>query len=438
MAGAMRLGELAHLMEIAPHRRRRAAPTRRAVRRAGHRSRPHRLRARSRCAKGETDTRSPWLAAGIAKPLRRAGAAAAHGARRHARCRSRRRAPQAARRPRAERGAGRRERRARAMLRVRADIDRPAGQRGRRGRDRARARRRRAAHAEGATCSSSPTASSACAARCARSRSRPRAQIQSRMSTVQRRRTEGFDPLEFDRYTRFQELTRFARRRRQRRLDRPAVAAEEPRRRRRRAARAGAAVARRAAAAVRDPHGAVRQPVRAPLPHPAADREASSTSGPTSKSAARRSSSTARCWKSSSARSSTCCATRSTTASRSRERASRPASPKPARSRSTVRQVGNEIAIELADDGAGLDFERVREKARRAGPARRRRRADRCAARRVHVRIRASRTAAEVTQISGRGVGMDVVRNEITALGGRVEVRHAAGQRHHVQPVTCR
>ena len=64
-----------------------------------------------------------------------------------------------------------------------------------------------------------------------------------------------------------------ARRRRQRRVDGAAGAAEEPRRRRRRAARAGAAVARSAAAAVRDPHRAVRQPVRAPVPDPALDRE---------------------------------------------------------------------------------------------------------------------------------------------------------------------
>ena len=34
-----------------------------------------------------------------------------------------------------------------------------------------------------------------------------------------------------------------------------------------------------------------------------------------------------------------------------------------------------------------------------------------------------------MTQISGRGIGMDVVRNEIIALGGRVDVAHAAGQR---------
>ena len=52
----------------------------------------------------------------------------------------------------------------------------------------------------------------------------------------------------------------------------------------------------------------------------------------------------------------------------------------------TVRQVGNEIAIELADDGAGLDLERIRAQGGGAGPDRRRRAADRRAADRVHLR----------------------------------------------------
>ena len=58
-------------------------------------------------------------------------------------------------------------------------------------------------------------------------------------------------------------------RRCQRRVDGPAVAAEEPRCRRLRADRAGQACARCATTAVCDPHGAVRQPVRAPVPDPA-------------------------------------------------------------------------------------------------------------------------------------------------------------------------
>ncbi|HEX8010857.1 MAG TPA: Hpt domain-containing protein [Casimicrobiaceae bacterium] len=87
----------------------------------------------------------------------------------------------------------------------------------------------------------------------------------------------------------------------------------------------------------------------------------------------------------------------------------------------TVRQQGNEIAIELADDGAGLDFERIRDKARALGlvpPD-----AEPNEVRLIQcIFAPGFSTAAEVTQISGRGVGMDVVRAEIAALGGRVEV----------------
>ena len=93
----------------------------------------------------------------------------------------------------------------------------------------------------------------------------------------------------------------------------------------------------------------------------------------------------------------------------------------------TVRQVGNEIAIELADDGTGIDFERVRERAVAAGmltpdsePT-------------IHELVECLfhpgfSTASEVTQISGRGIGMDVVRNEIVSLGGRVDVHTAPGK----------
>jgi chemosensory pili system protein ChpA (sensor histidine kinase/response regulator) len=92
----------------------------------------------------------------------------------------------------------------------------------------------------------------------------------------------------------------------------------------------------------------------------------------------------------------------------------------------TVRQQGNEIAIEIADDGAGLDFERIRAKAHALGiiPAD----TEPTEARLIQcIFAPGFTTAAEVTQISGRGVGMDVVRSEIGALGGRVE---AATARH--------
>jgi chemosensory pili system protein ChpA (sensor histidine kinase/response regulator) len=92
----------------------------------------------------------------------------------------------------------------------------------------------------------------------------------------------------------------------------------------------------------------------------------------------------------------------------------------------TVRQVGNEVVIELADDGGGIDFARVEERARALGL--------------VAVDVAPTEqqlveclfapgfsTASKITQISGRGIGMDVVRSEIGALGGRVEVASAKG-----------
>ena len=94
----------------------------------------------------------------------------------------------------------------------------------------------------------------------------------------------------------------------------------------------------------------------------------------------------------------------------------------------TVRQVGNEIVIELADDGGGIDFARVRERARVARAASRPTREPTDAQLIECLFQPGFSTASKVTQISGRGIGMDVVRAEIAALGGRVEVRTTPGK----------
>ncbi len=92
----------------------------------------------------------------------------------------------------------------------------------------------------------------------------------------------------------------------------------------------------------------------------------------------------------------------------------------------TVRQVGNEIAIELADDGAGLDFERIR--ARAVGQGRLAADAQPTEAQLIEcIFAPGFSTASRVTHVSGRGVGMDVVRSEVAALGGRVEVSSRPG-----------
>jgi len=93
----------------------------------------------------------------------------------------------------------------------------------------------------------------------------------------------------------------------------------------------------------------------------------------------------------------------------------------------TVRQQGNEIAIEIADDGAGLDLARIASKARALGVIPED--VDPTEARLIECIFAAGfSTAAKVTQVSGRGVGMDVVRSEVAALGGRVDVATSPGK----------
>ena len=93
----------------------------------------------------------------------------------------------------------------------------------------------------------------------------------------------------------------------------------------------------------------------------------------------------------------------------------------------TVRQVGNEVVIELTDDGAGIDFDNVQRRARSLGliaPD-----AEATEQQLIECLFQPGfSTASEVTQISGRGIGMDVVRAEIAALGGRVEVHSTPGK----------
>ena len=92
-----------------------------------------------------------------------------------------------------------------------------------------------------------------------------------------------------------------------------------------------------------------------------------------------------------------------------------------------VRQQGNEIAIELGDDGAGLDFAGIRDRARASGLIGME--GEPTEARLTECIFEPGfSTAAKVTQLSGRGVGMDVVRSDIAALGGRVDVATTRGK----------
>jgi chemosensory pili system protein ChpA (sensor histidine kinase/response regulator) len=90
-------------------------------------------------------------------------------------------------------------------------------------------------------------------------------------------------------------------------------------------------------------------------------------------------------------------------------------------------QRGNEVVLTVSDDGRGLDLARIREKAVSLGlmeagdelpdPALSQ-----------FIFWPGFSTATEVTQVAGRGVGMDVVKNDITSLGGRVELASTPGR----------
>jgi len=95
----------------------------------------------------------------------------------------------------------------------------------------------------------------------------------------------------------------------------------------------------------------------------------------------------------------------------------------------SARQSGNQILIDIADDGRGIDGKKLVEKAVAAGTI------DKAAAASLSPREQLAlifeaglSTAKEVTAISGRGVGMDVVRSNVERIGGIVEVDSVPGQ----------
>lgn len=92
-----------------------------------------------------------------------------------------------------------------------------------------------------------------------------------------------------------------------------------------------------------------------------------------------------------------------------------------------VRQENDEIQITVSDDGAGVNLQRVKEKA--------------ITNKLIDPNVEVSEqallsiifesgfsTSEKVSQIAGRGVGLDVVRNDISALGGRVELSSEFGK----------
>jgi len=92
-------------------------------------------------------------------------------------------------------------------------------------------------------------------------------------------------------------------------------------------------------------------------------------------------------------------------------------------------QEGSHVIIEVSDDGAGINVEKVRQKAIERGlitPERAAHLAERELLQLVF--LPGFSTAAAVTNVSGRGVGMDVVRTNVEKIGGKVEIDSRTGK----------
>ena len=88
---------------------------------------------------------------------------------------------------------------------------------------------------------------------------------------------------------------------------------------------------------------------------------------------------------------------------------------------------GNEVGVEFRDDGAGLDLARIRAKGEAMGLlAANQELAEGELANLIFTP--GFSTADKVTELAGRGIGMDVVRSEVNAMGGRIETASAQGQ----------
>lgn len=110
--------------------------------------------------------------------------------------------------------------------------------------------------------------------------------------------------------------------------------------------------------------------------------------------------------------------------------AEREAAGKPARARLalTARQQGNSMLIEISDDGRGLDRERIRHKAIASGLITESEAvgmSDRELCNLIF--LPGFSTSEQVTEVSGRGVGMDIVKTRVAQIGGQIDVESTPG-----------
>ena len=97
--------------------------------------------------------------------------------------------------------------------------------------------------------------------------------------------------------------------------------------------------------------------------------------------------------------------------------------------RLSAQQEGDHVAIEVRDDGAGIDPDKIRDSALRKGlidaEEAARLSADECL---QLIFMAGFSTRAEVSDLSGRGVGMDVVQSKIRELSGEVQIQSEPGR----------
>lgn len=92
-------------------------------------------------------------------------------------------------------------------------------------------------------------------------------------------------------------------------------------------------------------------------------------------------------------------------------------------------QDGNNVIIEVKDDGAGIDLEKVRKKALERGTITEKQAESMTAKDYIDLLFQPSfSTADKITDVSGRGVGLDVVKTKIEALGGSISAKTVAGE----------
>ncbi len=92
-----------------------------------------------------------------------------------------------------------------------------------------------------------------------------------------------------------------------------------------------------------------------------------------------------------------------------------------------LRHEGNDVSVSFSDDGAGLDLGRIHSRAVAQGMVS----ADKVLTQQEAadlIFLPGFTTAAQVTELAGRGIGMDVVRSEVNAIGGRIRTATRANQ----------